>query len=449
MTHCKFNQFQPFRRCLIGIMFFMLMFIAGCDLPVRPVLFIHGGAGSASQFESQAQRFMANGYPLDHIAVYEYNTSAGQDAFNEVQAAERNRKINEIIDDLLKRTGADKVDLIAHSMGTAVSFVYLSKPENAARVAHYISIDGYNANVLPGNVPTLAIWGQYVTSSVFGAENVYPDPDKPVGHIESCTSADSFVKIFNFINGFEPPIKRILPAPGHTVRIAGRANLFPVNTGAEGTVLEIYEVDKNTGYRKNKKPVYRKEIGSSGEWGPCRIKKMTTYEFALLREGAGNNQYFYREGFVRDDYFVRLNTSLPGSGVGSYLHRSPNHINLMIGRDKELWGNQGDSNDILTVEGVNIVTEKTAPLLKRLSTIFLHDRNSDQVSNLAVPDPFFHALPFMSGLDFYIPASTPPDRTISVKLVPRGGGDVQVINVPNWPSNEIRSVSVQFRDYSE
>src|SRR5690606_34600723 len=138
-----------------------------------PVLFIHGGAGSASQFESQAQRFRANGYPLEHVAVYEYNTATGQDPFDPEQAAARNAKINAIIDQLLLSTGAQKINLVGHSMGTRVSLVYLSEEENAAKVGRYVSVDGTEVDHLPGNVPTLALWGQYVDRSVVGAENVY------------------------------------------------------------------------------------------------------------------------------------------------------------------------------------------------------------------------------------------------------------------------------------
>src|SRR5690606_26324290 len=129
---------------------------------VRPVLFIHGGAGSASQFESQAQRFRANGYPLGHLAVYEYNTATGQDPFDPAQAAERNAQINTIIDQLLLSTGADKVHLMGHSMGTRVRLVYLSEQGNAAKGGEDVSIDGTATEGLPGGVPTLGLGGQDV-----------------------------------------------------------------------------------------------------------------------------------------------------------------------------------------------------------------------------------------------------------------------------------------------
>jgi len=420
------------------------------DFNLRPVLFIHGGAGSASQFESQAMRFRANGYPRSYLAVYEYDTSSstGQNPTDPVQAAKRNIEINAIVDRLLQISGADKVDLMGHSMGTGVSLMYLGESENAAKVAHYTSIDGAALTAPPGNVPTLALWGQYVDREVAGAENIYPAPNMPLGHIEVATSADSFARIYKHFNDIPPASTKIPEAEGDSIWIAGRASLFPQNTGAEGTELRIFEVDPATGVRLSDTPDHSMPISTDGNWGPFELTKGATYEFGLDREIAGADHYFYREGYLQDSLFVRLNTSLPGAGVGAYLHRSANHTNIMVARDRELWGDQGDENDSLTVNGTQVVTNVTAPLLKRTSSIFLHDRNSDGVSTLPGPDSFFNALPFISGLDLFIKASPGADKPINIELKPRGGkGAIQRITIPNWPSDEIRSNSVQFRDY--
>lgn len=42
---------------------------------VTPIIYFHGGAGSAAQFETQAMRFTSNGYPQSHLAVFEYSTA--------------------------------------------------------------------------------------------------------------------------------------------------------------------------------------------------------------------------------------------------------------------------------------------------------------------------------------------------------------------------------------
>lgn len=414
-------------------------------LDKRPVLFVHGGAGSASQFESQAQRFIANGYPRSYLATYEYNTSPPDFVQTTVQ-------LDAAIDALLLSTGADQVNLMGHSMGTEVSRIYLSDPERAAKVHRYVNLDGREGDSPPGGVPTLVLWGQYVDREVVGAENVYPSVEDPVGHIEVATAADSFARMYRFFNADNAPATTRIPeADGDHVWISGRANIFPANVGAVGTVLEISEVDPTTGRPLGSQPDHSQPIGEDGHWGPMRINKGGSYEFVLRRPGVANaDHYFYREPYLQDNHQIRLNTSAPGTGVGALLHRSPNHTNLSISRDMELWGDQGERNDVLRVNGTNVITAQTGPLLQRLSNIFLHDRNSDGVSNLGFADPVFHAIPFMSGLDLFLPAATEPDDVIAIELISRRGtGSQQQINVPNWPSSQVRSVSVHFRDYHD
>ncbi len=414
------------------------------DFDKRPVIFVHGGAGSASQFESQAQRFIANGYPRSHLATYEYNT-------NPPDFTKTTVELNEAIDALRQSTGFDTINLMGHSMGTEVSRFYLSDPDRAAKVAAYVNLDGRGGEEPFGGVPTLALWGQYVTLEITGATNVYPAEGDPVGHIEVATAAESFARMYRFFNnGAEPATTSIPAAEGEHLWIAGRANLFPANIGAEGTTLEISEVDPANGRSLSDTPVHSQPISSDGHWGPFRINNGGSYEFVLRRPDAANaDHYFYREPYTQDSYQIRLNTSLPGAGLGAYLARSANHSNLSISRDMELWGDQGESNDVLRVNGTNVVTQQTGPLLNRLSNIFIHDRNSDQVSNLIVADPVFSRFPFMSGLDLYLPASTEPDNVIEVELTSRRGGEIQSVNVPNWSSDRVRSISVHFRDHND
>lgn len=414
-----------------------------------PVLFIHGGAGSAAQFESQAQRFRANGYPASHIAAFEYDSGVlAADPLNPDLMVVRHQQINALVDQLLLSTGAEQINLMGHSLGTAVSQMYLGNPANAAKVAKYVNIDGYPAEDPPGGIPTLALWGQYVTRTVKGAENIYPAEDDPVGHIEVATSADSFVHMYRFFNDEEPKTSSIPAAEGGNVWLAGKANLFPQNTGASGTRLEVYTIDPVTGARLSDTPLHEQEIGDDGSWGPVRVETGASVEYALLH-GAGEDQYFYREPYQQDSLLVRLSTSRPNEGVGRFLARGPGHTNLMIGRDMELWGDQGDNNDSLTINGTEVINEMTGPLLDRLSVIFLHDRGADGVSNLDELDPVFAALPFMTGLDLHVPASATGSGTVELRLKSRRGGEDQVVNVPNWPSDVIRSVSVQFKDYTE
>ena len=56
-------------------------------------------------------------------------------------------------------------------------------------------------------------------------------------------------------------------------------------------------------------------------------------------------------------------------------------------------------------------------------------------------------LPFITGMDVYIPAITPPNHPVRITSTSRTAPDQQVtVNVPNWPSSD-HHVSVQLWDF--
>ena len=435
---------------IIGLAISVFPVTVSCESPqldIRPIIFVHGGAGSAQQFESQAMRFTSNGYPPNYIAVLEYDSTFTIENMTNVWA-----RLDNLIDSILEETGADKVDLIGHSLGTAVCQGYLAFPARAAKVAHYVNIDGRTATSLPGGVPTLAIWaGKGWTAvpgrEIVGATNVLMDNQT---HVEVATSAESFVEMYKFFTGKEPLTKNILPEPPCEVKLAGRVVIFPLNVWVGTATLEIWEVDSDTGARIHTTPEAIYSISGNGAWGPFNAKGGVHYEFALLREGMATH-HFYLEPSIRSNYWIRLLTSLPG-GIADYVDRSDHHSALVIIRNKEFWGDQGVNNDILEINGVNVVTAATCPVIKPVYKtgvigIWVYDRYADGVSNLTAPIPYYFAQAFQTGVDLYIPAAIPPNGTISLVLTPRGGsGKKQVINIPNWASSTDR-ISVQFNDY--
>jgi pimeloyl-ACP methyl ester carboxylesterase len=414
---------------------------------IRPIVFVHGMSGSALQFESQALRFASNGWPASYLFAFEYDTGIPDVEGSTARMA----RLDAFIDDVLAETGADKVYLMGHSRGTAESFVYLLDPAHAAKVAKYVNIDGMTASTLPGGVPTLAIWAELAGTGavnppreIVGATNVLLPGQF---HVQSSTSPEAFAAMYEFFTGKPPATTDVLPEPPGQVRLAGRAVFFPQNIGVGDATIEIWEVDGDTGFRKYDEPEATYTLSGSGyydgAWGPFEANGLKYYEIVIVREGF-RPHHFYFEPFMRSDYLIRLNTSPPG-GVGDYLDRSPNHSNLVITRDKELRSDLGCVNDILEVNGANVL-EAVTNITKSLVGLFVYDYHADGVSDLTQPT-WLHMLPFLTGIDLYLPAADPPDGTISVVLTPRdGGGKTQVVNVPNWASSE-DAISLRFTDY--
>src|SRR5881398_3975913 len=202
----------------------------------NPIVFVHGIEGSGAQFESQKMRFMSNGYPNRWIDEVDYNSTRAVSDKSEVD-----QQIDDAIAALKRRTGRSKVDVVAHSLGTSVMYDYLTNGNMAsqrrANVAHYINVDGQNKN--PG-VPTLAVWAGRGTPgrNMDGAQNV-TIPDQT--HVQTCTSAESFVQYYTFLTGHKPA-HDIVPQSG-PIQVAGKALDFPQNTGLVGATVQLWPVD--------------------------------------------------------------------------------------------------------------------------------------------------------------------------------------------------------------
>jgi len=152
---------------------------------------------------------------------------------------------------------------------------------------------------------------------------------------------------------------------------------------------------------------------------------------------------------------VRLNTGSNEGGLSDELARSANHVNLVIARDREFWADLDSGNDALMVNGINVLAENETAMdgvgvsagaqSRRLSSLFLSDQDKSGDSSYENIDDVTK-VSFIAGMDFFIDAFV--DGAIEIELTPRGdSGLTQTINVPRKPSDEVRIISVQFRDF--
>jgi hypothetical protein len=411
---------------------------AASSFKQNPILFVHGIEGSGAQFESQKMRFMSNGYPERWIDEVDYNSTRAVGDKSEVD-----KQIDDGIAALEQRTGKSKVDVVAHSLGTSVMYDYLTNGAMAAQrranVGHYINVDGQNQN--PG-VPTLPVWAGRGTPGrqMDGAENV-TIPNQT--HVQTCTSAESFVQYYKFLTGHRPA--RDLVRQTGAIQVAGKALNFPENAGASGATVQIWPVN-DSGRRTNAAPVASLPItdGSTGggAWGPVTVQAGTRYEFALVSPGLPPLHIYY-EPFVRSDYTLRL---LQSAAIEEYVGNRPGSVSGVNLRYKELWGDQGAESDRLLINGTNVCTPGLCPITKQVNAFFVFDRNRDGQTDLSSPDPVLSALPFITGADVYMPASSPPNGTVSFQLISRGTGPTRTLNVPNWDSLT-DGVTIQWNDF--
>jgi pimeloyl-ACP methyl ester carboxylesterase len=414
---------------------------------VTPMIFVHGGSGSAAQFESQQMRLTSNGFPQRYIKVLEYDSYRPlEESIDEIHA-----NLDALIDRIKARTGKPRVDVLGHSRGTTVMHEYLASPERAANVRRYVNIDGRTSDSPPGGVKTLAIWagvrtldpGDDPTREIVGARNV-TIPNQT--HVQVATSEESFTPIFRFLVGKRPTTDEIEKGE-REVKIAGRAVVFPQNTGVpEGTRLDVWRLKPATGERRGGQPVATPDLDADGSWGPVTLRRGKRYEFALTRLDAVVH-HLYPEPFPRNDRLVRLLSSVSGEGVELLLEPDDANSGMVVTRYKEFWGDHsGGENDLLTVEGQNVVTPALSPISNTTNAIFVFDDDGDGMSDLSAPDPLIAGLPFLTHADVFIPAAEPPNDTVEVSLRSRGQGPTRSLNFPNFRSSTNR-VSLMFQDY--
>ena len=390
------------------------------DEVALPIVFVHGFAGSAQQYESQAMRFVANGYPQERIVAYDHD-GAGLDI------AAYTEGLSTVIEETLAEFGVEQVYLVGHSRGTFVSNTYLEDPAHAAKVAKYVAIDGRPCSTA---VPCVA-----PTQAAFPGQS----------HVEVATSKESFAMQYEFLVG-EPPAVVDIEAQREPVEISGRAVNFPANTGRQAT-LEIWAIDADTGARRGDEPHATFTLGPDGEFGPVELETGAHYEYALSTDASPVTHHLYLQPYLRSSDLVRLLSSPPDGTTRANTHTGAEHSALVVMRMRE-WHAQGD-RDVLQVdvdggEPVDTIVDGVGN-----AGIGLHlhdDAATPGVSSLG-PLPYFSEQPFQYGVDLFLPASPDASDTITVTNLPRGdSARPQTLRMPNWPSDE-HSISVVFSDW--
>jgi pimeloyl-ACP methyl ester carboxylesterase len=412
------------------------------------VIFVHGFSGSGAQFESQKMRFTSNGYAGSYVTVLEY------DSTNTSPPAEQQifTNLDGLIAHMKAITHRRKVDLVAHSLGTKLMQDYLnSSAQRAANVAHYVNVDGQTADSPPGGVPTLALWATKGPTtatpgrSIKHAKNV-TIPDST--HVQCATSSLSFYWMYKFFNGNRSPRTSQITLQRGRITLSGRAVNFPQNAGLAGSTVQVWPINQATGQRTSARPIASYSIHSTGDWGPVTVQSGRRYEFALVRTDnpSAPLHHFYYERFVHSDHLIRLLESDPVRTLGGPPDSAS--VAMVLLRYKELWGDQGSENDVLTLNGLNVCTPTTCPVQKLVNALFAADFDRDQMSNTSVTWPPYQAIMFVSSVDVFMPAHSPPTGKVTVGIKSRGKGPERKLTFPNFPGTS-DVVTVQLDDFDQ
>jgi triacylglycerol lipase len=114
-------------------------------MAVDPILFVHGWSSSASTWNTMVGRFEKDGYAKSQLRAYSYNTSQSNKTTGETI-------VKSEVEKLKKETGAAKVDIVAHSMGSLNSRWYIKFVSGGeTNVDDWVSLGGPNHGTTTAN----------------------------------------------------------------------------------------------------------------------------------------------------------------------------------------------------------------------------------------------------------------------------------------------------------
>lgn len=121
---------------------------------IRPVVIVPGWElfceTRRTDWDRWKAAFVARGLPADHVVVAFYDVCQP----NLTTAA----MLGEVVEDLLERTGADKVNLIAHSMGALPTRWCVSFGACAGRVDQVVTLAGANHGTVWAEACGVQFW---------------------------------------------------------------------------------------------------------------------------------------------------------------------------------------------------------------------------------------------------------------------------------------------------
>jgi pimeloyl-ACP methyl ester carboxylesterase len=393
---------------------------AACDDTAVPVVYAHGFMEVGDAFANQSMRFAANGYCPDRVHAFDWNTIGNFD--------QELARFEGYVDRVQEETGADRFNLVGHSMGTRLSRTFLNKPENAARVEHYVGIAGFSSESLPGGVPSMTLSSEddkiAGTSHIEGGENVLlPGQD----HLMVSTSPESFRHMYRFFNGGREP-RTLEMEPTAEVRLSGRLLSFAENQPAPGMELNIYSLDAATGLRLTPEPSASFISDVEGAWGPFLAEPGRYYEYEVIDpSGRWKPIHYYREPLPRSCNLVHFRVfpppeSLLGAVFQILLGFNPEGMLLAtLNMNRAVV----HGRDTLFVDGYEISTPEVADAEMTAIAIFYTDF---PFVDAGVVPPYIDLFMNIFIRTFDLAVEIEPPRVVPLSF---NGRDLMV---RNWPS---------------
>jgi triacylglycerol lipase len=174
-----------------------------------PVIFVHGWASTSSVWSSMVSDFRANGYAQDELFLLDYNSYASS---NNQTAAD----LGSLVDQVLQQTGADKVDVVSHSMGSLSSRQCIKSGSCDGKVDDWVSLGGANHGTW---IAGLCLIFSYVTCSEMLPGSAYLSELNQAPEVTS--GAESWTTLWSPNDGIIIPAQSTILEGADNIELSG------------------------------------------------------------------------------------------------------------------------------------------------------------------------------------------------------------------------------------
>lgn len=353
-----------------------------------PIIFVHGMLAAGDTWENPIHHFRANGYSENELNVLDWNTLD----FNRENGL---AVLEQLVQKVLKTTGAKKVNLIGHSAGGGLCISYLKNKKNRKKVAHYIHVGSTKLTEDP-LVPTLNVYSP--DDKITGGEDNPNTENKSIpglDHYEIATSDASFQAYFEFITKKQPLLEY---KNGHNLplTLAGKACTLGENQPEVNATIQIFALDTETGNRINDEAVFETKTDENGLWSGFEAKAETTYEFVIKSADEKKRTiHYYHLPFTHANHHIYLRTMPTGGFAGILLGNLPQNDEeaclAIFSAQKAVI----HKRDQLLLNSFELANEELAPAQKTPIAFFVYSSiDSEGISHAS-----FKSLPFMAGVN--------------------------------------------------